>query len=369
MSWLQHQSKEKDGFPRYPPPSLLVPSSQPYDHGSLLGQSPQLPPPPLRPSSSGVKISPVLMFPVVILASVLFFSGLLHLLVRFLSKNPFFTRNSESNGYPEVSAPEGQLRQLFHSHDSGLDQAFIDALPVFLFKEIMGTKEPFDCAVCLCEFSEKDKLRLLPLCGHAFHVSCIDTWLMSNSTCPLCRGTLFTPGFPTDNPMFEFDELRDEDGCSPIGEIRFPSGKKIAEAEQHAEEKGLFPVRLGKFRNSNDGLEEASEGETSSSNLDARRCYSLGSYQYEVRPNNLRVALCPDRTRLNLRLVKGNEHVANTSLIGDLEEERKIGAMSKGDSYSISKIWLWPKTRKFSSSSNAPAGVPSLPWMDRTANV
>uniref|UniRef100_A0A803PE19 RING-type E3 ubiquitin transferase n=1 Tax=Cannabis sativa TaxID=3483 RepID=A0A803PE19_CANSA len=97
---------------------------------------------------------------------------------------------SESNRYPEMSSSDAfqrQLQQLFHLHDSGLDQAFIDALPVFLYKEIMGLKEPFDCAVCLCEFSEQDKLRLLPLCSHAFHIDCIDTWLLSNSTCPLCR--------------------------------------------------------------------------------------------------------------------------------------------------------------------------------------
>ncbi|CAI9282174.1 unnamed protein product [Lactuca saligna] len=79
-----------------------------------------------------------------------------------------------------------QLQQLFHLH-SGLDQAFIDALPLFLYKELMGSKEPIDCVVCLCKFSEQDKLRSLPLCSHAFHIHCIDTLLLSNSTCPLCR--------------------------------------------------------------------------------------------------------------------------------------------------------------------------------------
>ncbi|CAI9281200.1 unnamed protein product [Lactuca saligna] len=76
----------------------------------------------------------------------------------------------------------------------------------------MGSKEPFDCAVCLCEFSEQDKLRSLPLCSHAFHIHCIDNLLLSNSSCPLCRGTLFTPGFLVENPVLDFhDDSREED--------------------------------------------------------------------------------------------------------------------------------------------------------------
>ncbi|MFS8024420.1 putative transcription factor C2H2 family [Helianthus anomalus] len=39
-----------------------------------------------------------------------------------------------------------------------------------MYKEVVGVNEPFDCAVCLCEFSENDKLRLLPTCSHVFHI-------------------------------------------------------------------------------------------------------------------------------------------------------------------------------------------------------
>ena len=50
-------------------------------------------------------------------------------------KHPSSSASSQSNGYPEVSSSDAlqrQLQQLFHLHDSGLDQTFIDALPVFL---------------------------------------------------------------------------------------------------------------------------------------------------------------------------------------------------------------------------------------------
>lgn len=46
------------------------------------------------------------------------------------------------------------------------------------------------CTVCLSEYQEKDVLRILPYCRHAFHVTCIDIWLKQHSTCPVCRISL-----------------------------------------------------------------------------------------------------------------------------------------------------------------------------------
>ncbi|KAL1344062.1 hypothetical protein AAHE18_08G021000 [Arachis hypogaea] len=59
-----------------------------------------------------------------------------------------------------------------------------------------------DCAICLAEFAAGDEIRVLPQCGHGFHVSCIDAWLRSHSSCPSCRQILVVPrcnkcgGFP-----------------------------------------------------------------------------------------------------------------------------------------------------------------------------
>ncbi|KAJ4714028.1 RING-H2 finger protein [Melia azedarach] len=47
-----------------------------------------------------------------------------------------------------------------------------------------------DCAICLVEFVEGDELRVLPQCGHGFHVACIDKWLGSHPSCPSCRQIL-----------------------------------------------------------------------------------------------------------------------------------------------------------------------------------
>ncbi|XP_052145320.1 E3 ubiquitin-protein ligase EL5-like [Oryza glaberrima] len=46
------------------------------------------------------------------------------------------------------------------------------------------------CAVCLSIVQEGETVRQLPACKHLFHVGCIDMWLHSHSTCPLCRASV-----------------------------------------------------------------------------------------------------------------------------------------------------------------------------------
>ncbi|XP_010498909.1 PREDICTED: RING-H2 finger protein ATL47-like [Camelina sativa] len=295
-------------------------------------------------SSGGNRISPIVLFIIVLLSVVFFICSVLHLVVRYYLKKKRSSLSSSPNEsdrnpeFPDSDTYQRQLQQLFHLHDSGLDQALIDALPVFLYKEIKGTKEPFDCAVCLCEFSEDDKLRLLPNCSHAFHIDCIDTWLLSNSTCPLCRGTLFSLGHQFEYPDFNFGFFAGDDG-----------GTRVSPAQKQAENeigKRVFSVRLGKFRSSNG--EVVVGGETSggcvsstssnvNSNLDNRRCFSMGSYQYIVAESDLVVALCPNNE--GLKNVKEGE--SNNSNV----EGKKINMRSKGESFSVSKIWQWSNKR------------------------
>lgn len=42
------------------------------------------------------------------------------------------------------------------------------------------------CVICMCDFEIKQVLRILP-CNHEYHIKCIDKWLKSNRTCPICR--------------------------------------------------------------------------------------------------------------------------------------------------------------------------------------
>ncbi|CAO2162981.1 unnamed protein product [Urochloa humidicola] len=76
----------------------------------------------------------------------------------------------------------------------GLDRAVLESFPTMAYADVKAHKEgkgALECAVCLSEFDDDDTLRLLlPRCAHAFHADCIDAWLASHVTCPVCRAVL-----------------------------------------------------------------------------------------------------------------------------------------------------------------------------------
>lgn len=75
----------------------------------------------------------------------------------------------------------------------GLDKDTIESFPFFLYSEVIGLKignGGVECAICLNEFEDKETLRWMPPCSHTFHANCIDVWLSSRSTCPVCRANL-----------------------------------------------------------------------------------------------------------------------------------------------------------------------------------
>ncbi|MCO5604531.1 hypothetical protein L7F22_058698 [Adiantum nelumboides] len=96
-----------------------------------------------------------------------------------------------------------------HNHSTASDlppgRSFIHKLPILPFSadhlcianpevHSQGTlknKPQNTCAICISDYQQGELLKLLPACGHFFHKYCIDMWLFSHSTCPLCRLSLF----------------------------------------------------------------------------------------------------------------------------------------------------------------------------------
>ncbi|KAG6586189.1 putative RING-H2 finger protein ATL49, partial [Cucurbita argyrosperma subsp. sororia] len=284
------------------------------------------PPPPPPDFNFDNQVSPTILIAIIILSIILFFSALLLLLLRFFLKPQIRTDPEDSTGGTAVdggaSAFQGQLQQLFHLHDAGVDQSFIDTLPVFLYKAIIGLKlDPFDCSVCLCEFQPNDKLRLLTKCSHAFHMECIDTWLLSHSTCPLCRAGLISDvGFPS-KIVGVLDSVTHS--SREIGEIQTGSflgflGDALDFAETKPDEpppppppaeQTVVPIKLGKFKS----LESNGEGSSNNGKVDSRRCFSMGSFGYVMDENSsLQVPIRtpavrkPARKKRNLPLLPGS---------------------------------------------------------------
>ncbi|GKB53637.1 RING-H2 finger protein ATL8-like protein [Tanacetum coccineum] len=74
--------------------------------------------------------------------------------------------------------------------NKGVKKKIVETLPKFVYNVSGEKKISSDCAICLSEYVDGDEIRVLPQCGHGFHVGCIDLWLSSHSSCPSCRQVL-----------------------------------------------------------------------------------------------------------------------------------------------------------------------------------
>ncbi|KAL5213090.1 hypothetical protein ABZP36_023937 [Zizania latifolia] len=94
---------------------------------------------------------------------------------------------------------EEVLHHAWHIRTVGLDEAAIESIALTRYRAGAGMLGASDCSVCLGEFRDGELLRLLPKCGHAFHVPCIDTWLRAHVNCPLCRADILHPASTDDD--------------------------------------------------------------------------------------------------------------------------------------------------------------------------
>ncbi|EEB10883.1 sperizin, RING finger protein, putative [Pediculus humanus corporis] len=89
-----------------------------------------------------------------------------------------------------------------------LPKSSLKKITVHKFKK----NDPYEiCAICLEEYVENDKLRVLP-CSHAYHSKCIDPWLTKKRrVCPVCKRKVFASG----ETVADFDS-ETEDETTPL---------------------------------------------------------------------------------------------------------------------------------------------------------
>lgn len=75
---------------------------------------------------------------------------------------------------------------------AGLSRAQISALPSYTYGGCTGAGGAAErCAVCLEEHEDDTLIRVLP-CAHEF-CACIDRWLATRASCPVCRAAVGSP--------------------------------------------------------------------------------------------------------------------------------------------------------------------------------
>jgi E3 ubiquitin-protein ligase ATL4 len=134
-------------------------------------------------------------------------------------------------------------------------QRLIESLPLFTMASSLAAlpKSSPDCAVCLSPFTLDAELRLLPACRHAFHAACVDAWLRTTPSCPLCRATVTLP---------------------------HPSISAILAAEQPPPPEPRSRDRSRSFRVEMGSVSNRSASTATGGN--ARPTYSLGTFDYHI---------------------------------------------------------------------------------------
>jgi len=241
---------------------------------------PSLPsPPPPSSSSPSLNLSPSLLIIAALLAFVFCASVSIHFLLRCLARasshpspSPFPARARRASGAEAEEVGAGSARRSAaavgpeeaHPAEAAVDdekERLIASLPLFTMASALAAlpKSSPDCAVCLSPFSPDAELRLLPACRHAFHAACVDAWLRTTPSCPLCRAavSLPHPPLPTAAPAAAAGPGAQE-----------PLDARVGSSNNNSRS---FRVEIGSVSN-----------RRSSAAGDDRRTYSLGSFDYRV---------------------------------------------------------------------------------------
>lgn len=190
------------------------------------------PPPPFDfpEDNSGPSFSPLVIAIIGILASAFLLVSYYAIMSKYCGSRSESRRRRRENDQAESDESDENQDPSIHEQpwnaaNTGLDEALIKSITVFKYKKGDGVIDGSDCSVCLSEFQEDESLRLLPKCSHAFHVSCIDTWLKSHSNCPLCRSNIVFLNAALPPPIMEAPSRNDQTSVAELQNEEEPAAE------------------------------------------------------------------------------------------------------------------------------------------------
>lgn len=299
-------------------------------------------------SDSNLPFSPILLIVICFLVAFFFLICYFIILKRYRfrlnSLRRTFSRNidQDENIINEDHGPE-LIHPIWLINTVGLTQMVIDSIAIIKYKKGEGLVEEADCSICLSDFRDDESLRLLPKCSHAFHISCIDTWLRSHKNCPLCRApivveasnvglstveTTNTDGLSTEpDDLVENSDSNGED-CDGAGNngAEEPTTTTNEESSENTDKTLAFPS----VRNFDVGVEIAKE---EGGSQEVRRSVSLDSFSASM----ISIAVA------NIDPVKVVKHGKNKSL------SKIYGVMKSSSFRHLSEIRHVSMKRTFSS--------------------
>ncbi|CAN8284674.1 unnamed protein product [Cochlearia groenlandica] len=154
-----------------------------------------------------------------------------HLYDRFVLRRRRGSSSAFQDGLSNVTHPPPK---------HGLDALTMASLPTFVVEVNAVDLVSKECTVCLSLFEEKDRVRMLPNCKHVFHVACVDTWLTTQSTCPICRSevepTLILEPEPREGPVSDNASLTDprDNKMGESSVSRFENFRKISTTDTYS---------------------------------------------------------------------------------------------------------------------------------------
>ncbi|KAH0455855.1 hypothetical protein IEQ34_015887 [Dendrobium chrysotoxum] len=116
-------------------------------------------------------------------------SSIIVFLIVLMAGVSYFCFRTNRNRGPRVSHNTAK------HEETELEKGTLNSCPVITYAEAKHqdarSTEDSCCSVCLVDYGEDDELRMLPQCGHLFHVHCVDPWLRLQPKCPLCRSSIY----------------------------------------------------------------------------------------------------------------------------------------------------------------------------------